>query len=231
MSDRLYRAPFSKPRVTGETFEPEEEEEDVGPPKRVTPKFRFQHDLESLWWIALWIVLYRVKHPVALELADDVFTEDECPTQDRIDLFTNNAFARQLKPVTPSELSAVVQNLNKIRLMLYFSYVDDSFSGDGVMFDSATYSEIYVIVWVAVDKAVTEAQAISFNFDDLGIGNTNKTVSQKRARSKPKPRGDDEYEPVTDDEEDSDQMESDADEPEAKKHKPVAKLRRRQMGL
>lgn len=157
----MYRTPFSEPRVTGETFESELDEEDISPPKQVNPKFRFQHDLESLWWIALWIVLDHVRHPEALKLADDVFTEYEYPTRDRIDLFANSTFASQLKPVITNELFAVVQNLNRIRLMLYFSYVDASFSRDEVMFDSATYSENYFIVWVAVNNAVTEIQAIS----------------------------------------------------------------------
>lgn len=45
------------------------------------PSFLFQHDMEPLWWVALWILLYRVKHPAALKVAKVVFTYGKVPTQ------------------------------------------------------------------------------------------------------------------------------------------------------
>ncbi len=153
-------------------------------------KFRFQHDLESLWWIALWIILYRVNHPKAVEVAGDVFTDDEIPSRDREELFISKKFAGYLMSIIPAELSSVVGSLDYIRAVLYFSYADEHFSGDSVVFEAANYAEIYQMLWDGFDTLVTRARAISFNFDDLTFrtNDANLIVAQKRLRSESKLR-------------------------------------------
>lgn len=168
-------------------------------------------------------MLYRVTYLKDLEVTDDVFTEDDYPTPERIEIFTNEAFADHLElSIIPEEFSSFVDSLENIRSILYFSYVDGDFSGDEVMFDSATYSNIYTTVWAGIDILVTNAQAISFNFDDLTLraNDTNKMILQQRPRLKPKPRprDDDEYEPAADGDEEGDSA-HDTDEPEAKRPK------------
>lgn len=232
LSERLLRKPLWKPTVTsGKGFGPRPNGA-ASPSKPLPPKFRFQHDLESLWWIAVWFLLCRVRHPKALVVADDVFTEDDYPTKDRKDFFTNEAFVGDFKRIIPEKFFFVVESLENIRGMLYFSYADESFSGDRVMFNPATYSDIYNIAWLGFQILATKTQETPFNFDDptSSADDANKTILQKRPRSQPKPRPDDDYEPGadSDEEQDSDEVGDDITEPEAKRSK--VELRRRQMG-
>lgn len=44
--------------------------------KTPSPKFRFQHDLESLWWILVWVLLYRVG-------GEKIFTYNDTPSEAR----------------------------------------------------------------------------------------------------------------------------------------------------
>lgn len=101
---------------------------------------------------SIWILLYRVKHPEALEIADGVFTEEDYPTVDRKEFFTNHAFEYDLERIIAEKFSCLVESLTNIRQMLHFSYVDESLSGDGVVFNPASYSDIYAIVWVGFKR-------------------------------------------------------------------------------
>lgn len=51
--------------------------------KTPSPKFRFQHDLESLWWILVWILLYRVGGETAHTLMKKIFTYNDTPSEAR----------------------------------------------------------------------------------------------------------------------------------------------------
>ncbi len=237
-AERLYIPHPSMPHYKGEvraqsgsTFAngvgPEEEDSDSD--DEFPPKFRFQHDLESLWWIALWIVLYRVKHPAALAVAKRVFTYGELPSPRRSKLFAKPKFAKYLKSIIPKELSSFVESLSGVREILYFSYVDQRFSGDGVMSEAATYSDIYLHVWGGFNKLAQEAQTIEFVFKDTtpSAEEANDTILHKRPRLKPKRKDDDDEYTLSTDIEDSEESDGDeswdswdsVDEPEAKKSK------------
>lgn len=110
----------------------------------VAVQVRFQHDLESLWWIALWILLCRIKDPDASKLTVNVFTADYTPTIQRVSLFTGLSFKSILHGVIHPHLDSCVDHLDRIRVKLFSSYTrqDNSRSRD-----PNSYGQIYREVW------------------------------------------------------------------------------------
>lgn len=51
-------------------------------------RYNFTHDMESLWWIILWIIVFRVKDAPGLTEAQSIFTNQHTPSAMRRDLFT-----------------------------------------------------------------------------------------------------------------------------------------------
>lgn len=232
-SERLYVGDVVEPPDIGEfnsfLFEPQSQEDNGKPPP---PRFRFQHDLESLWWVALWIVLCRTKHPKALEVADVVFTYNEIPTPDRRRLFTNKAFAPFLTSIIPAEISPLVGGLDNIRAMLHFSYVDAGFSGDNTVISNVKrYSGIYQKVWSGFSSLLVHAEGISYDFDDstvnatAGTNDTTKTTLHKRPRPEPKRKDNAEYIPSPDHSDEPDEDSVDEREAKESKSKGVKKQR------
>ncbi len=222
-ADRLYDEPEDMPLVptrkrgVGSV-------EGVSSFRKKPPRFRFQHDLESLWWIALWILLYRIKHPAALKVAKLVFTYGKIPTQNWKNFFTDTGFASHLKSIIPTEFSSFVVDLADIRTALHSSYTHKKFAADKAISKAATYSGVYSIVWTCFSTLADEAEKITFEFKDMPpeadetnatstAGEANHTILQKRPRPEPK-RNSAEYIPSPDPS-DEDSM----DEREAKKSK------------
>ncbi|KAF9443849.1 hypothetical protein P691DRAFT_712676, partial [Macrolepiota fuliginosa MF-IS2] len=92
--------------------------------------FCFQHDLESLWWVIIWIFLCRVKTSDASKLADDVFTSDYTPTRKRVDFLVGSTLKHRLPGVVNPHLVSLVGELNYIRAVLCNSYTDKEMFGN-----------------------------------------------------------------------------------------------------
>lgn len=104
------------------------------------PKFRFSHDLESLWWIALWILIYHVKYPQGLKLAEEVYTRDPAPSFMRCFLLTtkncSDYLLRHIDARSESCVSDLVESRNaRLHSDCDFYVVD--------IWDPMTYAETY----------------------------------------------------------------------------------------
>ncbi len=148
-SRRFYRSPeqlseydeefdplTSNPPTTSPTTR--EEEPLVSP-----VKFRFQHDLESLWWVALWILLCCVGGAAARILEEKIYTYSNTPSNERVTFFVSrgNSLSSHLR----EELRPLVSTILDIRGLIRGSYEDKEKSEKYL--DHETYRSIYKQVW------------------------------------------------------------------------------------
>ncbi len=135
-------------------FQPDDsfQKEETGP-----LHFRFQHDLESLWWVVLWIILYRIGGGNALQLAWQIFTCSARPSGARVDFFTSTAddlteyIHEDLKPLVPHVLS--------IRAILRLSYQDKEKTER--LMDHKEYHDIYEQMWNRLALLIQEVVYIN----------------------------------------------------------------------
>lgn len=157
------------------------------PPQRA--KYRFQHDLESLWWVAVYILIYRVNYPEGNKLSKMIFRRSPVPTVAQQEFFVQSRTAKwALAQHLHHELrdGSIVRPLNAIRTLLYQSYFMDE------PIDPKALDELYRGVFRYLSLLVftinTKVQGVTFN-PDLTV------ESKKRAHSRTsKDRDDDEYE-------------------------------------
>ncbi|KAF7776468.1 hypothetical protein Agabi119p4_4861 [Agaricus bisporus var. burnettii] len=111
---------FKKSRVAQKVFKGTD-------PTRSSPRYRFQHDLESLWWVALWILIYRVVHPLGQKVSEKIFTPSSTPSLARRQLFTGKrvmgTLAQNLHPSLNVE--DIINPMESIPRMLYDSYLTE----------------------------------------------------------------------------------------------------------
>ncbi|KAJ3575710.1 hypothetical protein NP233_g915 [Leucocoprinus birnbaumii] len=84
------------------------------------PHYRFDYDLESIWWIILWTLLSRVLHGPAQALSCEVFTYAARPSTKKTDIFT-----QPRHPDIAASTSPHLQSLTKSISLLHhtlFSY-------------------------------------------------------------------------------------------------------------
>ncbi|KAF9446809.1 hypothetical protein P691DRAFT_776599 [Macrolepiota fuliginosa MF-IS2] len=128
--------------------------------KKFTPQFRFQHDLESLWWIIIWILLHRTVSLNANKVTGNIFTSTYTPDRDRIDFFcTEDIFKSELHKAIPSGLTGSINNLNAIRVELYNSYTSTEMFHQAD--DPGVYIGIYMLMWWALGPVVRIARGLS----------------------------------------------------------------------
>ncbi|EKM75056.1 hypothetical protein AGABI1DRAFT_95165 [Agaricus bisporus var. burnettii JB137-S8] len=158
------------------------------PPQRA--KYRFQHDLESLWWVALYVLIYRVDYPPGKELSKKVFTRSRVPTGARQELFVVRkvvhwTLARYLHPALKHE--SIVRSMNAIPAVLFKSYFMDE------PVDPKALGELYHDVFRYLALIVS---TIKNNVQDFTFHSNLTIKSKKRVHSKtsPKDRDSDEYE-------------------------------------
>lgn len=113
----------------------------------------------------MWILLYRVQHDEALKLAYRVFTYDEYPTSDRLELFRNEHFEDYLESKISEQFSDLATSLDYARRMLYFSYTKEKYSREEVILEISTYFEIYRKAWAGFNTLVDLAEKICCDFD------------------------------------------------------------------
>ncbi|KAF9441912.1 hypothetical protein P691DRAFT_714815 [Macrolepiota fuliginosa MF-IS2] len=176
-SEHLYNPPTAKnpksksPGPVDPFFRstlPEPPAADSPPPLESPPEdeppallFRFQHDLESLWWIIIWILLRRVMDPNTSKNLGDIFVPDYTPGHDRTRFF-KKTFRSQLRSVVPSRLIKSIDDLDNFRAELY------NFSVSGEMFyradDPVVYTDIYNGVWESLVSFVLQVKDLNNEF-------------------------------------------------------------------
>lgn len=124
-------------------------------------KFRFQHDLESLWWVMLWIVLYRVGGAKGLVLAKMIFIYSRTPSPSRITFFLTQ------KPSLNDHINHKLQKLSPyfIEIQNVFLNFDTSSETTDNPFRHADYARIYGGVWAPLTHLVRlayQTKGVSF---------------------------------------------------------------------
>ncbi len=173
-------------------------------------KFRFQHDLESLWWVALWILLYRVGGIAALVLAREIFTHGKIPSEERVAFFESRD--DDLTGIIREELKPLVAVILDIRGIIGDSYLDIEKTQN--FMKPSTYSDIYRDVWPAFVTLASMAIAIGgVDFQDqpsslesstdeetqkrsLSPSKSTGAPTNKRLRPKSRPGDDEDYRPT-----------------------------------
>ncbi|KAF9441182.1 hypothetical protein P691DRAFT_739850 [Macrolepiota fuliginosa MF-IS2] len=131
--------------------------EDKRPPLRVL--FRFQHDLESLWWIIVWILLCRVKGGPETPLPDTIFAPTYTPTHGRIEFFMLETFKLEIRGAIHPRLHGSIDSLNNIRAALYnFCVSEETFYKAD---DPVVYIGVYNEVWKCLVYLVQQVRILN----------------------------------------------------------------------
>jgi len=154
------------------------------------PRDRPQHGVESLWWVKLYLLAYRVDYPAGDEFPDLVFMNTSLPSVTRRQLFE---YPGQVQRDLESYLHPGLQHhsipglMQKIRNILYASYLGKEADGHKYM------GKLYCRVFRSLDKLVniikTEVEGVEFHSIDFV------KVPRKReiGEASSKPQDDDEY--------------------------------------
>ncbi len=150
-------------------------------------KFRFQHDLESLWWVALWILICRVGGDTALELGKQIFTSSDIPSKDRTGFF--RSADDDLTEIIHRGLRETVPAVLDIRGFIRNSYLDPAKFETLENFEP--YHDIYDDVWaafVSLIREIREVKGVDFQDPPPSPPPTGE-VAKKRSRSPSKSMG------------------------------------------
>jgi hypothetical protein len=159
------------------------------PPPRLN--YRSQHGLESLWWVALYILIYRVDHPAGNLLSNKIFTSTSLPTVARQELFEDEGeVIRELKQALHPALQhkLIMDSMHEIARVLFTSYFMDNPTDPEAL--GQVYHHVFrnLAILVLTIKTKVEVEGVKFR-------PTHHVRSKKRARPETsfKPRDDDEY--------------------------------------
>lgn len=189
--------PFA-PEVPAVSFTKREKE-----PLTTPVKFRFQHDLESLWWVTLWILLYRVGGDAALKLEEKIYTYSNIPSDERVGFFESRG--DNLTGHIREELNPLVSTILDIRGIIGDSYQDKEKSEN--FKNHKSYHDIYKGVWISFGILVQGVMGIKdVDFQKLAPSTKPRgEAPNKRLRSpsrstgattkKSKPNDDEDYMP------------------------------------
>ncbi len=105
--------------------------------------YNFQHDLESLWWIALWVLLARIAHEASQQYARTIYVNRlGCP-QERAHVFVNKGrLVEKLRETMHSSLRGFINLLDEWRVAFLGFYTSRE-TGDKLG-DLQTYSGPYL---------------------------------------------------------------------------------------
>jgi len=95
---------------------------EIEPPPRVV--HNFQHDLEPLWWILLWTITCRVKHPQSQAYAKTIFDNTMRGSPERHALFTESRLDVKLRSVLKNSILGLADEMEDMRhyLMLHYGH-------------------------------------------------------------------------------------------------------------
>jgi hypothetical protein len=140
-------------------------------------KFRFQHDLESLWWVAVWILLYRVGGNKALQLAGKIFTHTNTPSEERTAFFIEDDDG--LFAYIHEHLKFLTSTVFDVRDALIDSYTDEQKTTNLLVHEE--YTTIYNQVWSGFSALIGDAIRVE------GVIFQNPKNTKKRPRSESEP--------------------------------------------
>jgi hypothetical protein len=117
--------------------------------KQVPLVFNFQHDVESLWWVALWVVTYGTDYyEDTRRFVSAVFCNQLQPSSERTGLLTGPE--KQPNSVFSDQLMDVGTDLFGICAYLRNQYI--SRETDNKLFDITTYSHCYSVLSMFLQK-------------------------------------------------------------------------------
>ena len=85
------------------------------------PFYRFEYDLESLWWILLWACLFRIPYRPAQDFGAQVFTYTLVPSQERTDVM-ETLHSMKIQRSLPPQLKGLVPFIHALHAWLHYSY-------------------------------------------------------------------------------------------------------------
>ncbi len=119
--------------------------------------YNFQHDLESLWWIALWVILVRIGQEASQLYARTIYISRLICTPERGGAFLADGYlAQDLERVLSPEASPFAQGLEKCRMELKKAYWYRELEGKED--DPNSYAKIYSEVGVNLLEYLKTAQ-------------------------------------------------------------------------
>ncbi|XP_006457560.1 hypothetical protein AGABI2DRAFT_181722 [Agaricus bisporus var. bisporus H97] len=123
---------------------------------RSPPRYQFQHDLESLWWVALWILIYQVVHPAGQEISEKIFTRTSSPSLARRQLFVENRVEAMLAKHLHASLniSFIKTPMDNIQSMLCDSYLAEDMSEPQALHSVFSNFFLYLSVLIRAAWAV-----------------------------------------------------------------------------
>ncbi|KAF7776855.1 hypothetical protein Agabi119p4_5248 [Agaricus bisporus var. burnettii] len=159
--------------------------------KGKSPRYRFQHDLESLWWVALWILIYRVVHPAGQGISGLIFTHTSAPSLARRHMFEGKRVGETLEQNLHPSLSIpdIQTPMEAIQRLLI-----DSYQGEDVLEPRALhiiYSTFFRFLAILIGAA-RFAKGVELR-SDVVVESNKRPLSEAAAASKD--RDSDEYEP------------------------------------
>jgi len=91
------------------------------------PFYRYDYDLDSLWWILLWACLFCVssnRRDLTHDLGYRIFTYTSQPSPDRTYVI-QTLYNVDIKQSVPSQLERLVAFIHALHAWLHYSYVSD----------------------------------------------------------------------------------------------------------
>jgi hypothetical protein len=148
---------------------------------RKSVKFNFVHDVESLWWIIVWIIFHRLK--VSEPLVADVFTEGHMPHNDRRTFFTQDAGdPMYLHDLLHASLRSCGTH---IFLYAYNCQLLNFYQLHDTENEKTYYEIVYYPVWDAMQRWIESIRDSSLELKDLSQrGSANAQELGKRSRSR-----------------------------------------------
>jgi hypothetical protein len=106
-------------------------------------KFNFQHDLESLWWIMVWVLTRGVDDQECQKFASATFVNQLQPCQERLD-----ALLGQPQTIFPSIVKGTLTHLFAMGCLLYTTYREREMENQ--LQNLETYSACYEMIGAAI---------------------------------------------------------------------------------
>lgn len=169
------------------------------PPETAMPTpfmYRFIHDLESLWWIVLWILTARVDHPESNEWAANVYAYVLSPTNTRRDVFeTDGELASALERVLHPKLGSCIYKLEYLRTALLGAYLSEDLFNN--KHDPKAYIKVYKSVMSELGLLLVEMAKAKVPLipSSPSLSATSTSVVLGKRQHLPPPKDDDDYQP------------------------------------
>ena len=135
------------------------------------PFYRYDYDLESLWWILLWTCLFRVPHLLAQGFGVLIFTYTSEPSLQRTDLMMTLEDQRIASNIPP-QLEELVFFIHDLHATLYTNYAS-------IPTDDYSYLEIHEQFWGTLHRMINTVSTMDdIRFFDPMISNEENSIDE-----------------------------------------------------